>query len=337
MTTASRAAVPSAPTGVHRISVVVPVYQGEHTLAALAAEIVPLTRGQTTPRGRAFVVGELILVHDVGPDASHRVIQSLAEQHPFVTPVWLARNFGQHPATLAGMASSSGDWVVTMDEDGQHDPTDIGKLLDDALDGGASLVYARPTNPPPHGWLRNLCSRLAKSVFGAFLGNRQQAVHFNSYRLVEGEVARSLAAYCGHGVYLDVALSWVVGRTAATPVRLRQERGRRSGYTFGKLLAHLWRLAMTSGTKPLRIISSIGVLSVVVSAAVASTSLYQKLTYQVPVAGWTSLIIVVCFFSGAILFSLGVIAEYLGMALTMAMGKPLYLVVSKPHVKDPPR
>lgn len=337
MTTASMTAVSTPSTGVPRISVVVPVYQGEHTLAALTAEIAPLTRGQTTPKGRAFVVGELILVHDVGPDASHRVIQSLAEQYPFVAPVWLARNFGQHPATLAGMASSSGDWVVTMDEDGQHDPADIGKMLDDAVDKGASLVYAQPTNPPPHGWVRNLCSRLAKSIFGVLLGNHKYAARFNSYRLVEGEVARSLAAYCGHGVYLDVALSWVVGHTTGTLVRLRQERGRRSGYTFPKLLAHLWRLAMTSETKLLRFISGIGVLSVLISVGVASYSLYQKLTYQVPVAGWTSLIIVVCFFSGAILFSLGVIAEYLGMALTMAMGKPLYLVVSKPHVKDPPQ
>ena len=87
----------------------------------------------------------MLLVHDCGPDDSARVMRELAP-HPFVRPVWLSRNFGQHAATLAGMASSGGDWIVTMDEDGQHDPAYIGAMLDVALAEQASVVYAsRPT------------------------------------------------------------------------------------------------------------------------------------------------------------------------------------------------
>src|SRR5665647_3028983 len=120
----------------HRVSIVIPVYQGEHTLTALVKEIALLTVPTPTANGHEFQVVELLLVNDHGPDRSDEVIRELAAAHDFIRPVWLSRNFGQHPATLAGMASSSGDWIVTMDEDGQHDPADIGNFLDVALTQG---------------------------------------------------------------------------------------------------------------------------------------------------------------------------------------------------------
>ena len=110
----------------HRISIVIPVFQGEHTLGTLVEEIATLTSPTQTADGHVFEVVELLLVNDRGPDRSDEVIRELASSHDFIRPVWLSRNFGQHPATLAGMASSSGDWIVTMDEDGQHDPADMG-------------------------------------------------------------------------------------------------------------------------------------------------------------------------------------------------------------------
>src|SRR5260221_325554 len=86
----------------HDVAIVVPVYQGERTLAALLDEILPLTRSSATPAGRRFRVGEVLLVHDGARDASAAVMQTLAAQHSFVRLIWLSRNFGQHPATLAG-------------------------------------------------------------------------------------------------------------------------------------------------------------------------------------------------------------------------------------------
>ncbi len=320
---------PGAPPPAPGISIVVPVFQGERTLSALVDEIEPLTRSAQTPKGRAFRVTEVILVHDGATDDSHVVMQDLAARFPFLSLVWLSRNYGQHPATLAGMSGTSADWVVTLDEDGQQDPADIGRMLDVAIEEGTALVYARPSNPPPHGLWRNLFSFLVKAIFGWIVGNRRMN-EFNSFRLIRGDIARSLAAYCGNGVYLDVALTWVVGEMGKCPVTLRPERGRRSGYTFRKLASHFWRLILTSGTRPLRIISTLGGISILLGIYLSGVAIWGKLTRQIPVQGYTSLIIVICFFSGIILFSLGVIAEYLGLALTMAMGKPLYLTVSRP-------
>lgn len=317
----------------YRVSLVIPVYCGEKTLPALIQEIVPLTSEQTTPAGSRVVISEVLLVHDCGPDQSDMTIESLSAQHSFVRPVWLSRNYGQHPATLAGMASATGDWVATIDEDGQQDPADIGRMLDSALAASLQLVYAQPTNPPPHGWLRNFLSRTTKSIASKLLGNSEFG-HFNSFRLVDGEIARILAAYCGNGVYLDMALFWVTGRIGHCPVQLRNEMNhgmdRRSGYSYIKLLSHFWRLLLTVGTGPLRLITLVGFGSMVLATAIAGYALYAKFSNQVPVEGWTSLVIVVAFFGGGILTALGVIAEYLAVTMGIAMGKPLYVVGTKP-------
>jgi glycosyltransferase involved in cell wall biosynthesis len=314
---------------VHEVSVVVPIYQGARTIEALIAEIEPLRNPQKTPAGRDFRVSEVLLVHDGAVDDSAAIMTGLAARAPYLRLVWLSRNFGQHPATLAGMASTVSEWVATLDEDGQQDPADIGKLLDEALGHGAQLVYAQPTNEPPHGWFRNQFSALAKWVFVRVLGNQMLGA-FNSFRLMEGEIARGVAAYCGANVYLDVALSWVVARARHCPVALRRERGRPSGYSPRRLVSHFWQLVLTSGTRPLRWIGFLGLLSIVLALGISGVVLWGRLHQQIPVQGWTSMVVVVCFFAGLILVSLGIIAEYLGVAVSMAMGKPPYLIASRP-------
>jgi len=317
----------------HRVSIVVPVFQGERTLGPLVREIALLTAPTKTADGHEFQVIELLLVNDHGPDRSDEVIRELASGYDFIRAVWLSRNFGQHPATLAGMASSTGDWVVTMDEDGQHDPAYIGDFLDVALREGSQLVYADPVNRPPHTMLRNGSSRLAKWVFSTFLTGSSDG-DFQSYRMILGEIARSVAAYAGSGVYLDVAMGWVAGPTSACPVRLRAEGARRSGYSTRALLSHFVHLVLSSGTRALRMVSALGLLFGLGGIAYAVYLLVVRFTSEAIPQGWTSTMVVVLVSTGAILFSLGVIAEYVGIAVSMAMGKPLYLIVGDP--KDGP-
>jgi polyisoprenyl-phosphate glycosyltransferase len=321
---------------VHRLTIVVPVYRGETTLATLLAEIEPLTAERQTALGHRWHVFEVLLVHDCGPDRSDLVIEAMAQRYAFVRPVWLSRNYGQHAATLAGMASATGDWVVTVDEDGQQDPADAAAMLDVALAESLQLVYARPTNPPPHGFVRNLMSRSAKRVTALLLGD-DKIGNFNSFRLVDGEIARTLAAYCGNGIYLDIGLHWITGRIGHAPVRLRQEMDRPSGYSAMKLIGHFWNLIFTTGTRPLRLITLLGFASVGVAVAIALWALYGRLTTALPVQGWASLLIVVAFFSGCILTALGVIAEYMAVTMGIAMGKPLYVVGTKPVRPGRPR
>lgn len=317
-----------------RVSVVIPVYRGAESLPGLIDEMAPLVAEQRTARGIQFVVHEVLLVHDCGPDDSAETIERLGIEHSFVRPVWLSRNYGQHAATMAGMASATGDWVATIDEDGQQDPRNIADLLDAAMTESLQLVYAKPTNSPPHGLLRNFFSRTAKAIAGRLLDDVRVG-QFNSFRLIDGEIARTLAAYCGNGVFLDVGLFWITGRIGHAPIKLRPEQGRPSGYSYFRLMGHFWNLILTTGTRPLRLITLLGIFSVLLSLGISGYAIYTKLFSDVPVQGWTSLVIVVAFFSGAILTALGIIAEYLAVTMSIAMGKPLYVVSTKPI--RPPR
>ncbi|MGH3588076.1 MAG: glycosyltransferase, partial [Pseudonocardia sp.] len=295
----------------HLISVVIPVYRGERTLPGLVDELLAFTTDFVTPAGHPARIEEIFLVHDHGPDGSARVIRELAEKHAPVRPVWLSRNFGQHAATLAGMSSSGGDWIVTMDEDGQHDPAYIGSMLDRAMSERASVVYAKPTNMAPHGAFRNLGSRGSKMLIDVLVGSRA-AASFHSYRLVLGEIGRSLAAYAGAGVYLDVALGWLAGNVTTTPVELRQEGDRPSGYSTRSLASHFWRMVLTSGTRLLRFVSVIGALFALIGLLTAVGLVANRIFGGALPPGWTSVMVLVLLGVGGLLLAVGIVAEYLG-------------------------
>ena len=314
---------------VHLISVVVPVYRGAATLSGLVGELVRYVSESSTPGGRRFRVAEVLLVHDNGPDDSDRVIRELARAHPEVRGIWLSRNFGQHAATIAGMQASVGEWIATLDEDGQHDPADLPAFLDAAIDDRAGVVYGKPQNAPPHGAFRNTASRGAKRLMGVALGSKGFR-EYQSFRLVRGDIGRRLAEFAASGVYLDVALGWVNDRVALAPVTLRAEGDRPSGYSTRTLFAHFWRMVLSSGTRGLRIVSVLGVLLALLGVALAIYIIVERVTGHVDAQGWTSLAVITLLCSGALLVSLGIIAEYIGVTLNVAMGRPLYVVVDDP-------
>ncbi len=312
------------------VSLVIPVYRGETTLPSLLAEVESLVTGAKTDTGTPFKMTEVILVHDCGPDRSDVVIQELERRYSFVKPVWMSRNFGQHAATLAGMAASTGDWVATIDEDGLQNPADIGKLLDCALSRRAQVVYGIPANRTPHPWWRNATSGAAKWLARRIL-TPGRIGRFSSFRLVRGEIARGLAAYCGTSVYLDVALSWVAGRMVEQPVTLRTEMGRQSGYSPLRLFGHFWRLVVTSGVAPLRLVTYIGGVVFVFATVAGMYVIWKALTGSVAVQGWPSLIITVTAIGGFTLLCIGIIAEYVGIVVASALGRPLYMTMTDPE------
>jgi len=311
------------------VSVVIPVYSGEDTLPALVHEFEQYTSPTKTALGHSFVVNEVFLVWDRGPRGTDQTMRDLARAFAWVKPIWLSRNFGQHAATLAGMTSSGGDWIVTMDEDGQHDPAFIADMIDTAYTNQAQVVYASPRTRAPHSKVRNLSSKFAKRLFAGVLSGDGFA-EFNSYRLILGEVGRSVAAYTGAGVYLDVALSWVVADVTTCPVIARKEGRPATNYNYRKLAQHFGRLIVSSGTRPLLLVFWLGLFFMVGGGLGSLFIVYQRVTGALLASGWASTLVVLMLIGGSILLSLGVIAQYVGAATNMSLGKPLYVVVGDP-------
>ena len=315
------------------VSVVVPVYSGADYLAALIAEIERVRTGWSDS-GAPLRLVEAILVDDAAVDSSPEIADRLAREKEWVTVIHLARNFGQHPATIAGILHTSGDWIVTLDEDLQHPPARIEDMLRIAVRDGHDIVYANPHSPVHQSHMRDFGSRLYKRLMQSVTGNSQIA-SFNSFRLVRGSIARAASSVCGHDTYFDVSLSWFTQRVTALPMDLKDQRYIRtksSGYNFSSLVSHARRMMMSSGARVMRSASLLGLLFVGISIVGGLGLVLYHLLYEptsVLVRGWSSLILAVVFCSGFIIFLLGIVLEYLALLVLHAHGKPIFFIADR--------
>ena len=311
----------------HRISAVVPVYRAPKELNRLVNDLNDLRVDSETKYGNTFIVTEIVLVHDGGLEETRPLIRELARRFEQVRVIWLSRNFGQHPATLAGMSATSGEWIVTLDEDGQFPPNQIGDLLDHALSAKSPIVYGQPAVHSGHQLWRRIGSFAARKLFRMLAGSAG-GVEFSSFRLIMGELGRSVSAYCGSETYLDVALTWVSSR--ASSIRLPYtSNSESSSYSINRLAAHFLRLVLTSGTRPMRIFAILGTLTASSGFVLAALLVYRRLVLGFP-AGFTSTLSLLLILVGLVLFGLSILTEYVGLTVRAAIGKPLFLVISDP-------
>lgn len=309
------------------ISVLIPVFKPENYIYKLIKKLHTFSLyPQTTASGNTFIINEIILICDGAIDNSIIILESLSKQFDCVKVLWLSRNYGQHAALFAGIDSSISEWIVTMDGDGEHSPDDISLLVDTAMKDRSFLVYADLPPSNNHGYIRNLCSKITKKVFYRLL-DQPMFPRFSSYRLILGKMARALSSRVGVNTYLDVALTWVVTKPSYCKVSYTYDTRRPSSYNFPKLIEHFIRLILTSGNRPLRIITFLGIFCFGISMILTGYVLISKLLGLIPAigTGWTSLVIIISFFSSTILISLGLLAEYIALTLMNILGKPHYL------------
>jgi glycosyltransferase involved in cell wall biosynthesis len=315
-----------------RLSIVVPVYSGEDHLPDLCAEIAAL-RDSWAERFDGLVVEEAIFVDDAAVDGSAAVLAELEQKYPWVHVVTLAKNFGQHPATMAGILHTSGDWVATLDEDLQHRPVAIESMLRRAVAEGHDVVYAQPSGEVHGSWRRDFLSRTYKILLARLAGNPVIA-GFNSFRVCRGGVARAASSVAGHETYLDVALTWFTDRFGFEPVAMVDERYRtsgRSGYSLRKLISHARRLLLSSHAKSIRTVAFVGIVAVVIAVVMAVRAIYLRLTDVAieAVRGWTSTFVTLLFFGGMTVFILVVMSEYLLNIVLHTQGKPTFFAVDR--------
>jgi glycosyltransferase involved in cell wall biosynthesis len=289
-------------------------------------------RNRLQEEGCPLILCEAIFVDDSSTDGSATLLESLEARYPWVKIVSLSRNYGQHPATVAGILHSSGDWVATLDEDLQHRPDHIVALLSRAVEDSRDLVYATPHGAVHGSRFRDGSSRWYK-WFISWLAGNLHVRSFNSFRLIRGTVARAAASVVSRETYLDMALCWFTDRIATVPLALREVRDAtgRSGYSLRSLLRHARRMLVSSQIKPLRAGGLIGIASLLLSIVGAAALLVVKLSRPelIQVRGWTSLILTLFFFGGLTSFLLAIAIEFLSDLHLQALGRPTFFVVDR--------
>jgi glycosyltransferase involved in cell wall biosynthesis len=314
------------------ISTVTPVYSGKEFLQDLVTKI-ERTRNEWSNSQSPMQLDEAIFVNDSSTDGSLDVLYEIQKTRPWIKIVNLSRNFGQHQATIAGILHSSGDWIITLDEDLQHDPIYIETLLETAVQSELDIVYANPEDDVHESPFRDWSSKMFKR-FISYVTDNQHIREFNSFRLIRGSVARASGSVCSHGTYFDIALCWFTDRISSISLPLKDQRyveSGESGYTFRKLLSHSRRLIISSQTKVVRLGAAIGFISISFALVMSAKTLFDKLVNpeSIPVQGWASLFLAIMFFSGLLAVLLGIILEYISVILLHIQGKPTFFAVDR--------
>jgi glycosyltransferase involved in cell wall biosynthesis len=298
------------------ISVVVPVYKGAQTLEALVQRV-----GEVLPKSAREY--ELILVDDGSPDSSWQVIERLSQEQKWVRGVKLLRNFGQHNATLCGIRAARYEVIVTLDDDLQNPPEEIPLLLA-KLEEGFDVVYGAPQQVRQNLW-RSLASHVIRLVLRNVMGN-EVAWQVSPFRAFHARVRNAFANYSSPSVSIDVLLTWGAARFTVVPVRQDARTVGTSTYTFGKLLSLAMNMLTGFSTLPLRAASTIGFFFTLFGLGVLAYVIGRFLITGYSIPGFPFLASVIAIFSGATLFALGIIGEYLARIYTHSMGQPPYVV-----------
>jgi len=297
--------------------VVVPAYNSELSLPELVRRLKPVLDAAATDY-------ELILVDDGSRDGTWPVIEELARSHEWVRGVNLMRNYGQHNAVLCGVRLVHNELTLTMDDDLQHPPEEIPKLLE-KLTPDKDVIYGPPAKET-HGLWRDLASQVTKIALQSAMG-APIARKAGPFRLFRTSLREAFAGYDGPYVSIDVLLTWSTTRFAAVEVRHEPRTLGTSNYTFRKLVVHALNMVTGFSSWPLQLSSMIGFSFTVVGTLVL---FYVMISYLVrggsSVQGFTFLASMIAIFSGVQLFSLGIIGEYLARMHSRSMQHPTYAV-----------
>jgi undecaprenyl-phosphate 4-deoxy-4-formamido-L-arabinose transferase len=294
----------------------VPAYNSELSLPLLVSRLEPVLDAAATDY-------ELIIVDDGSRDGTWKVIEELARDHKWVKGVHLMRNYGQHNAVLCGIRLARCEVTVTLDDDLQHPPEEIPKLLE-KLGDDFDVVYG-PAAHETHGLWRNLASQVTKLALQSAMGApiARKAGPFRAFRT---RIRDAFAGYDGPYVSIDALLTWGTTRFAAVDVRHDPRTLGPSNYTFRKLVVHAVNMITGFSTLPLQLSSLVGFFFALVGTATLIFVVIRYLIQGGVVPGFSFLASMIAIFSGVQLFSLGIIGEYLARMHARTMQHPTYSV-----------
>lgn len=300
------------------ISFVIPCYRSEKSLPIVVEQI------RHTVEQRSGYDYEIICVNDHSPDSVWNVMKRLAEVDERIIAVDLARNFGQHAALMAGYRLAKGEYIVSLDDDGESPVESVYECVD-KLEEGYDVVIGKYDHKLSANLFRRLGSYCARKM-GEAMTRRPKNLEMSTFRVMHSFVKDEICRY--HGCYPFV--SGLIFRTtlniANVPVIHHSRMHGKSGYSFSKLLG-LWLNGFTAfSVKPLQMASWLGFLVAFAGFVVAIVAIIRKFINPHIAMGYTSILAAILLVGGCIMLMLGLIGEYIGRIYICLNNSPQYVV-----------
>jgi glycosyltransferase involved in cell wall biosynthesis len=297
------------------ISVVIPVYNSELTLPTLIGRLIPALENITN-------IYEILLINDGSRDKSWQVVSDMALKNKKIIGINLMRNYGQHNALLCGIRSANYDIIITMDDDLQHPPEEIYKLIN-KMDEGFDVVYGIPFKQVHERW-RNFFSWFTKSVLSRTLGIKS-IKSISAFRAIKTELRKAFINFDSPNILIDALLTWGTNNFGSVEVIEEKRSIGRSNYTFTKLFQMAMLVLTGFSTLPLRIASAVGFIFTLFGIGVFIYVI--AVTFQEgSIPGFPFLASLISIFSGVQLFTLGIFGEYLARIFNRSMNHPAYVI-----------
>jgi dolichol-phosphate mannosyltransferase/undecaprenyl-phosphate 4-deoxy-4-formamido-L-arabinose transferase len=287
-----------------KYSVIVPVFNSEKSLDELCLRVKNVFEDNIREDY------EIILVNDCSRDNSWEVMKKLHNANNKVKVINLARNAGQHAATLCGLNHFTGDFVILIDDDLQHPPEEIPKLVNHIVANDEIDVVIGSYIKKKHSFVRNIGSK-AMNYLSVLIFKSENKVRFTSFRIIRAYIAREITEIHINKPGISVLLRMTTSKISSVLVEHKERKVGKSGYSFYMLVKHFCFNVINNSTLPLKFISAIGVFFSLLSLLFSAYLVYRHFVHGSSVKGWTSLMVMITFFSGLILITLGIIGEYL--------------------------
>jgi glycosyltransferase involved in cell wall biosynthesis len=298
-----------------KYSIVIPCYKSSQTIGKVVTLIMQeLCKKEV----------EIILVNDDSPDDGKTFlkIKELANQYSNITAIDLAKNTGQHNAVMAGLNYASGDYIVAMDDDLQTHPSQLHKLMEE-IEKGYDIVYAYYPDKK-HKWYRNIGSYINSLTVRILIG-KPKDLKTSSFWIIKKFVRDSVIQYKNSYAYIQGLFLQTTRNIKCVPVTHFERETGKSNYTL-KALIKLWSNIIGFSVVPLRMASWLGGVFSLLSLIGVVFLIIRRLIMHTSVAGWASMMVAICFFSGVILMFMGLIGEYIGRMFLANNRRPQYVV-----------
>jgi glycosyltransferase involved in cell wall biosynthesis len=301
-----------------KISIIVPVYNSASFMEKLLEAI-------DKERGKSGWDLELIMVEDGSRDNSFQKITELSTRYTYIKGIKLSKNFGHQIAVKTGLAHCTGEYIAIIDDDLQDPPSLLPHFFN-YLDQGYDVAYGVRKKRK-----ESLIKRLSYSVFYRVLKSMSDIyipIDSGDFCVMKSRVVNNMLKLNEQNPFLRGIRAWVgfkqIGVEYERSARLEGE----SGYTLKKLLKIAMDGIFSFSSAPIRLITLLGLIGFCFAILYSVSAIVGYLMHGAPVKGFTTLSILISFFSSLILICLGIIGEYIVRIYDEVRGRP-YVVVER--------
>lgn len=300
------------------LSIVTPAYNEAQNLPNLYERL------KTVMEGATDLDWEWILVDDHSKDDTFEIFGGYAKEDERLRGVRLSRNFGSHSAITCGLKTCRGDCAVVLAADLQDPPEVVLQMLEERKKG-AQVIWAVRQKRVARGADR-LFGWLYYWMLRNLAGMKQVPPNGADFFMIDRRVLEAFMAYEEKNASVFIVLGAMGFRQASLEYTKAERAAGVSGWTLSKKVKLVLDSLISLTFMPLRLMIYIGFAVGVGGFAMAGTVIRNYLAYGNPIAGWSSLIVVVLILGGIQMMMMGVLGEYVWRALDESRRRPLYLV-----------